>query len=836
MSSQTFVDRIVSRIIENDRPAIIIADSRFGGPHIFLEIVKREELCIWIKLAPEDKDDPIAQGNSLSDAITKSIGSQLFGHAMPFQYGLSVLQASLATFAPLTIILSNADYGQAFAQGLINLHGRGSRVIIAFEEHPKEFLIPAKSNVIKENDLQLDYEEAYNIADERISEIEVAYLLQISKARYESFLLELHKIIGLPTPLRPGPGSFETPPDANISVPPKMLLQIAIKRSEWLNAFELAIEHDPKQAVAIIDKAAERYFERGLYDRLWQHLESLPDELKENERLIYWQFNTASRVGKIKEIYPKVEKFLAANDSADIRALYANTLSPKKGLRESRKAYNSKKSYVTLLHYANNLLTSNVQKALEIFQELDNMAKIKGSDKKRVVALAGIALSLGVLGRYKEAVEWFNESLNLFNKTGSSDWQLRAYLYTNMSYSRILIGDNLGLDKFLLSEEKALREAFPGLLVAYRNTLGEYYLSIAEAENALAYFQANHDLLIDKNPLKGRDFPAGIVSNLTLALVQLGRLEQAKQLAEKHYFLTRGSELNTDDNISVSIAYGMVLNHFDPVAALQPLKEAFSSAKSIHNELYATWSAIHLAKSYLKLKKKAEARNILNQAAEGLEELSPEGFRLLSGKEDEYKEVHDLWSTALDPSPLKIKFLGSDDVWLNDQPLPLRNKWKEVLCLLALSKDGVSAEKLLLDIYGDAPKMSTLKATVSKLRQMLDITASPYQIKLDFSADFNQLQDYLNVGNIRKALELYQGPLLPFSKAPGVLEARDFLEEAVRQAVINAADVEALVDLAEKLPEDFEVWELCLNKLPKEDPRYALLNAKYKKLKEDWDL
>ncbi len=836
MSSQTFIDRIVSKIVKTEKPTIVIADSRFGGPHIFQEIVKREELCIWIKLTPEDKDDPIAQGNSLSDAITKSIGSQLFGHAMPFQYGLSVLQANMAIFEPLTIILSNADYGQAFAQGLINLHSSNSRVIIAFEENPKEFLIPPKSNVIKENDLQLDYEEAYNIADERISEIEVANLLQISKARYESFLLELNKIIGLPTPLRPGPGSFETPPDANISVPPKILLQIAIKRAEWLNAFELAIEHDPKQAVEIIDKAAELYFERGLYNRLWQHLETIPDDLRENERLLYWQFNAASRVGKIKEFYPKIEEFLSKNDSADLRALYANTMSPKKGLSESRKAYNSKKSYVTLLYYANNLLISNVKKALEIFQELDNMAKIKGNDKKRVVALAGIALSQGLLGHYKEAVQWFNESLNLFNKTGSSDWQLRAYLYTNMSYSRILIGDNLGLDKFLLSEEKALREAFPGLLVAYRNTLGEYYLSIGEAENALSYFQANHDLVIDKNPVKGRDFPAGIISNLTLALVQLGRLEQAKQLAEKHYFLTRSSNLNTDDNISVSVAYGMVLNHFDPHAALEPLKEALSGAKSIHNELYATWSAIHLAKSYLKLNKKTEARNVLDQAADGLEDLSPEGFRLLGGKEDEYKEVQDLWSTTINPSPLKISFLGSDQVWLDDQPLPLRNKWKEVLCLLALNKDGVSAEKLLLDIYGDAPKMSTLRATVSKLRQMLDITASPYQIKMDYSADFNQLQDNLNVGNIRKALELYRGPLLPFSKAPGILEARDFLEEAVRQAVLNAGDVEALVDLAEKLPEDYEVWELCLERLPKEDPRYALLSAKYKKLKEDWDL
>ncbi len=836
MAQDIFLKRVISKIFSKNKATIIIADSRYGGPHIFQEIIKKDELCIWIKLEPEDKDDSIAQGNTLSDAVTRSLGSHLFGHAMPYNYGLSVLQANIRLFEPLTIILSNADYAPDFAHDLLSLHSKTARVIIAFEKNPKEFLIPEDAVVIQEKHLKLNFEEAFALAADHISEIEIANLLQASKARFEPFMLELNKIIGLPTPLRPGPAAFETPPDASISVPPKALLQISIRRQQWLEALELAVEHEPEKVSEFIDNAAEVFIERGLYQRLWNLLDSLPDHIKNQERILFWQLTSASRIGKLSEIQARVKTFLADNESADLRARYATGLSFEEGLIEVKKAYQAAKTFSTLQHYAIHLMVSEPAKALEVYREYNELAKIKGNDKKRVVALAGIGLSLLILGRLKESVHWFNEAVNLFNKTGSSDWQLRAYLYSNLSYVRILLGDILGLDQFLLSEEKALRDSFPALLLGYRSTLGEYYLATDDASKSLDYFEANLNLIKKLNPNQSRDFPSSIVINMVQALIQLKELEKAKALAQKQYYISRDSKLNLHDNTTICLAYGMILAILEPQAALEPLNEALIGAKTANNEIHISSVCIHLAKAYLELGNEEAALHALEQGKTGLKELSTEGFRVFAGLDDYYGAVYNLWKSPKIISPLRLKFLGDSKLTLHAKELKLTKRWKEIIAILALSKDGISLEKLLLEIYGEDLKISTLKATISKLRKVIPISRPPYKIEMDYYADFIQFQNYLNLGDVRKALELYNGPLLSFSEAPGIIEHREVLEEALRQAVLNSGDLESMINLCEKLEDDFELWESCLSQLAKEDPRYALFSAKFKKLKENWEL
>ncbi len=836
MAQNIFFDRVISKIYAKNKATIILADSRYGGPHIFQEIIKRDELCIWIKLVPEDKNDPTAQGNTLSDAVTRSLGSQLFGHAMPYNYGLSILKANIRLFEPLTIILSNADYGPELAKDLLSLQSEGTRVIIAFEETPKDFLIPDNLNIIKEKYLELNFDEALAIAGEHISEIEIANILQISEAKFELFMIELNKIIGLPSPLRPGPDAFETPPDANITIPSKALLQVAIRRKQWLEALELAVEHDPEKLCEFIDDAAQAYIDRGLYNRLWNLLGRLPERLKNQERVLLWQLVSANRLGKRKEIQARVQNFLDHNQAHDLRASYANNLAFEEGLAETKKAYNMAKTFRTIQHYAVHLLPVDPEQSLEKYRELDELAKIKGNDKERMLGIAGIALCLLVLGRLKESIQWFNEAVNLFNKTGSSDWQFRAYLYGNISYLRILLGDILGLDQFLLSEERALRESFPTLLLTYRSTLGEFYLATGHADKALSLFEANLNLLEEKTPSKSRDFPTSLVINMVQALIQLKEFEKAKQFAQRQYLLSRESKLDLHDNTTICLAYGMVLAVLEPKAALEPLNEAFEGAETANNELYKAWVCIHLAKTQLELNNQEAARHALEQGSVGLKDLATEGFRLFSGLDDDYREVYNLWKTPKIISPLRIKFLADTKITLNGEEVGIRKRWKEILCIIALNPEGISREKLLLEIYGDEPKQTTLKASISKMRKFIPISRPPYKIDIDYYADFIQFQKYLNLGDIRKALELYPGPLLESSQAPGIIEHREVLEEALRQAVLNSADIDSLINLCEKLPDDLELWENCLAQLPKEDPRYALLSAKFKKLQASWEI
>jgi len=230
------------------------------------------------------------------------------------------------------------------------------------------------------------------------------------------------------------------------------------------------------------------------------------------------------------------------------------------------------------------------------------------------------------------------------------------------------------------------------------------------------------------------------------------------------------------------------------------------------------------------------ARDALEQAEIGLKDLSTEGFKLFSGLDEEYTEVYNLWKTPKIVSPLRIKLLGDSKFCLNGTELKLRKRWKEILCIIAINPQGISTEKLLLEIYGDEPKLTTLKAAISKIRKLLPVSRSPYKIDIDYYADFIQFQKYLNQGEVRKALELYQGPLFESSDVIGIIEHREVLEEALRQAVLNASDLDSMINLCEKLSDDLELWETCLEQLPKEDPRYALFSAKFKKLQASWDM
>lgn len=106
--------------------------------------------------------------------------------------------------------------------------------------------------------------------------------------------------------------------------------------------------------------------------------------------------------------------------------------------------------------------------------------------------------------------------------------------------------------------------------------------------------------------------------------------------------------------------------------------------------------------------------------------------------------------------------------------------------------------------------MKGLNVSMSRLRQLIPVPAQPYQIELPFQLDARACEQLLDEGRLREALELYQGPLLYESDAPGVREARGWLEERIRQAALHAADAEVLCALGETLKEDIEIWEATL--------------------------
>jgi hypothetical protein len=94
----------------------------------------------------------------------------------------------------------------------------------------------------------------------------------------------------------------------------------------------------------------------------------------------------------------------------------------------------------------------------------------------------------------------------------------------------------------------------------------------------------------------------------------------------------------------------------------------------------------------------------------------------------------------------------------------------------------------------------------------------------------------LRQGDLKGALALYRGPLLPWSQAPGVEALRLELEEALKRAVLAQGEVESFFLLAERLGEDLEVWEALLERLLPQDPRRPIVQARVARLRREWGL
>jgi hypothetical protein len=158
------------------------------------------------------------------------------------------------------------------------------------------------------------------------------------------------------------------------------------------------------------------------------------------------------------------------------------------------------------------------------------------------------------------------------------------------------------------------------------------------------------------------------------------------------------------------------------------------------------------------------------------------------------------------------------------RPVRLSLRHAEMLALLALHPDGLTADRLACALYGDAGNPVTVRSEVHRLRAALGpaaISTQPYRLRVRVDADFLDLRAALRAGRVPPPEVLRRGDLLPASDAPGVREERDHLEVAVRGAVLRRGDVDALWALAhtEAGAADPELAAHLRHLLPDADPR-----------------
>jgi transcriptional regulator of acetoin/glycerol metabolism len=195
-----------------------------------------------------------------------------------------------------------------------------------------------------------------------------------------------------------------------------------------------------------------------------------------------------------------------------------------------------------------------------------------------------------------------------------------------------------------------------------------------------------------------------------------------------------------------------------------------------------------------------------------------------------------------------LRVLGRDRALLEiaagttDTVSELSGRHAELLLLLAVHRQGLSAERLSELVYGDASAVVTLRAEMVRLRKLLERAAPelvpqsrPYRLAATLETDAHQVLSLLDRGAHRVALAAYRGEVLPDSVSPGVEEFRRTVTATLREALLAEASVDVLLLFADTPSgaQDAEVLRLCLSMLPPRSPRRAGLVARLERLESD---
>jgi hypothetical protein len=187
---------------------------------------------------------------------------------------------------------------------------------------------------------------------------------------------------------------------------------------------------------------------------------------------------------------------------------------------------------------------------------------------------------------------------------------------------------------------------------------------------------------------------------------------------------------------------------------------------------------------------------------------------------------------------IRLSALGTDRATIEAgvRRVELSPRHSEIAVLLALNPDGLSAEELALELFGEDGKPVSVRAELSRMRRMLGpvLDAQPYRLTAPILGDFGEVRDHVDAGRPAAALEAYPGPLLPSSAAPGIVEHRRGLDAAVRLAVIASED-DALLRRWLESPagrHDVPGLELLLRRRPR-DPSLAPLGRRAARLRAE---
>jgi hypothetical protein len=192
--------------------------------------------------------------------------------------------------------------------------------------------------------------------------------------------------------------------------------------------------------------------------------------------------------------------------------------------------------------------------------------------------------------------------------------------------------------------------------------------------------------------------------------------------------------------------------------------------------------------------------------------------------------------------PMTLSVLGRDEGLLagDGRDIRLSRRHSEILVLLARHPEGLSGDRLGLDLYGDdGLHPVTLRAELTRLRRVLGpdvLDSRPYRLRVPIEVDFQAMLRALEQGRIGAAVRMYRGPLLPASDAPAVVQLRRLIDGQTRTGILAVGDP-ALLDAWTRAPwgeDDLLMWQAIAEALPADSPRRPLVLDRVRRLAAEY--
>ena len=459
--------------------------------------------------------------------------------------------------------------------------------------------------------------------------------------------------------------------------------------------------------------------------------------------------------------------------------------------------------------------------SVRYLQKSLHLSEALGQDSMVVACATDLADYMIKRGRYSDAAEWARWALDWYYTSGSRDELRRLVASALFIYSKVLVGEISGLDSLVdeldtnlagIPTSEAIVSTRADWAFVNGNTIVAERLYSLNVESL--HMGQFHFLAVDH----------------VQALVALGRYRQAEDVARRAYVFTR--HLDRLASALGDLAMGLALCRSDAAASLDSLRAAQQALAEDAEAPRLAQACIALAKLHLRDGNAAAARASLTAGEAALRELGFTGWTLLGGFDPEVKALYQMFHGQSEE--LELHFLGGERIVYRGKSIDLGLRQCECLVVMASRPEGVTAERLGVEVYGEAAHLSTLKAIVSRLRQVIPVENRPYRVGVSMWSDFVDLERLLAAGRVREAMSLYRGPLLPRSQAPAVLELREQLDESVRRAVLRSGDVEVLLQLAKMAEFDLELYEAALERISPNDPRFPIIRARLEQVRRSW--